>query len=72
MCHRALLAAVGAGEEAPRADGLEDAGLWASARERDALTIERDADRVARCFLLERERHAEGAWDQEWEGEVTG
>ena len=28
---------------------------WTSARERDAMTIERDADDVARCFLLERE-----------------
>jgi ribonuclease R len=71
VCHRALLSAVGGGEEAPRASGLETAGDWCSDRERDAASIERSADDVARCFLLERELMRRG-WDAEWEGEVIG
>jgi ribonuclease R len=68
VCHRALLAAVGGGEEAPKLPG---AGEWCSARERDAMSIERAADDVARAFLLERELF-EGGWEQAFEGEVTG
>jgi ribonuclease R len=71
VCHRALLSAVGGGEEAPRASDLETAGDWCSDRERDAASIERSADDVARCFLLERELMRRG-WDAEWEGEVIG
>jgi ribonuclease R len=71
VCHRALLSAVGGGEDAPRANALEEAGEWTSARERDAMKIERDADAVARCFLLERELF-EGGFEREWDGEVTG
>ncbi|HKG01549.1 MAG TPA: VacB/RNase II family 3'-5' exoribonuclease [Conexibacter sp.] len=71
VCHRALLAAVGGGEEAPSASTLPGAGDWCSARERDAMSIERAADDVARAFLLERELF-EGGWDQDFEGEVTG
>jgi ribonuclease R len=71
VCHRALLAAVGGGEEGPRASMLPGAGDWCSARERDAMTIERAADDVARAFLLERALF-EGGWDQDFEGEVTG
>ena len=50
---------------------MEEAGTWSSAREREAMQIERLADRVARAFLLERELF-EGGWDQEFDGEVTG
>jgi len=71
VAHRALLSTVGGGEDAPRAERLEDAGEWTSARERDAMAIERSADAVARCFLLERELF-EGGWEQEFDGEVTG
>ena len=71
VCHRALLSAVGGGEEAPRASGLPGAGDWCSARERDAMSIERAADDVARAFLLERELFERG-WEQDFEGEVTG
>jgi ribonuclease R len=71
VCHRALLSAVGGGEDAPRAGSLDEAGEWTSARERDAMSIERAADAVARCFLLERELFEEG-WGREFEGEVTG
>ena len=71
VCHRALLSAVGGGEEAPRASGLPGAGDWCSARERDAMSVERAADDVARAFLLERELFERG-WEQDFEGEVTG
>jgi ribonuclease R len=71
VCHRALLAAVGGGEEPPPAARMAGAAEWASARERDAMAIERAGDDVARCFLLERELFEHG-WDRDFEGEVTG
>jgi ribonuclease R len=71
VCHRALLASVGAGEEPMDRGRVDDLATWTSTRERDAMTIERDADRVARCFLLERELGA-GGLDLAWQGEVTG
>ncbi len=71
VAHRALLAAVGGGEEAPRSSDLEESGVWSSARERDAMQIERTADRVARAFLLERDLFENG-WDRAFDGEVTG
>jgi ribonuclease R len=71
VCHRALLSAVGGGEDAPRAGTLDEAAEWTSARERDAMVIERDADDVARCFLLERDMF-EGGWDTVYDGEITG
>lgn len=71
VCHRALLSLVGMGEEEPRSAGMEEAGVWCSARERAAMTIERDADDIARAFLLERVLFEQGH-DQQWEGEVVG
>jgi ribonuclease R len=71
VCHRALLSAVGGGEDPPPAAGLEEAGVWTSARERDAMEIERDADDVARCFLLQRALFDLGH-DTVFEGEVVG
>jgi ribonuclease R len=71
ICHRALLAAVGAGEEAPPRSRLPELGAWTSAREREAMTIERDADDVARCFVLERVLYEQG-WQTPFDGEVTG
>ncbi len=71
VAHRALLSAVGAGEEAPRSSELEETGSWSSSRERDAMAIERMADRIARAFLLERELFENG-FDQQFDGEVTG
>jgi ribonuclease R len=71
IAHRALLSAVGGGEDAPRASQLDEAGDWTSARERDAMTIERHADDVARAFLLERELF-EGGMEREFDGEVVG
>jgi ribonuclease R len=71
VCHRGLLSAVGGGEDAPRASTLAEAGVWTSARERDAMVVERDADDVARCFLLER-RLFESGFDTVFDGEVIG
>jgi ribonuclease R len=71
VCHRALLSAIGAGEQPPAASRLDSTAEWSSQRERDAMTIERAADSVARCFLLEGELFQRG-WHTEWEGEVTG
>jgi len=71
VCHRALLSAIGAGEEAPLASGLAEAGAWTSDRERDAQRLERDADDVARAFLLERERFG-GGLERAFDGEVVG
>jgi ribonuclease R len=71
ICHRALLSALGAGEDPPRASDMAAAGEWCSLRERDAMTIERAADNVARAFLLEAELF-EGGRQAEFAGEVTG
>ena len=71
VCHRSLLHAIGAGEDQPAASRLDEAAEWCSQRERDAMRIERDADSVARCFLLEAELFESG-WDAVYEGEVTG
>jgi ribonuclease R len=71
ICHRALLAAIGAGEEPPAASAMEGAAEWCSTRERDAASIERSADDVARSFLLEAELFQRG-WHTEWPGEVIG
>ncbi len=70
VCHRALLSAV-AGEPAPDASAVAATGPWASARERDAMAIERDADDIATCFLLERLLGGEERGTV-FEGEVVG
>jgi ribonuclease R len=69
ICHRALLAAIGAGEDPPRVSDAE--GAHCSARERDAMAIERAADNVASAFLLEQELFRKG-WQREFGGVVTG
>jgi ribonuclease R len=70
VCHRGLLSAIGAGEEPYERSRVAEAGEWCSLRERDAMVIERDADDVARAFLLERLLFEEGM-DREFEGEVV-
>jgi ribonuclease R len=70
ICHRSLLSVI-AGGVAPEASWVAAAGPWSSAREREAMTIERDADDVARCFLLERELLESGP-DTTFDGEVVG
>ena len=67
VCHRALLKVTGAGEWGTPAHVVGDLGEWCSLRERHAADIERAADDVARCFLLEREDA-----ERDWEGEVVG
>jgi ribonuclease R len=71
ICHRALLAAVAGGDDAPRAADMESTAQWCSARERDAMSIERNADNVARAFLLETQLFERG-WHTEFAGEVAG
>jgi ribonuclease R len=71
LCHRALLSAIGGLERAPRSGELSGLGVWTSEREREALTIERDGDDIARCFALERALY-EGNLQQSFAGEVTG
>jgi len=71
IAHRALLSAIGAGEEAPRGRGLAEVGAHCSERERDATRIERDADSVCAAFLLERELFERGP-ETRFEGEVSG
>ncbi len=72
ICHRALLNAIGFPEATVRASDLEAAAEWCSVRERDAMTIERAADNVARAFLLESELFKSGGFQREFTGEVRG
>jgi ribonuclease R len=76
ICHRALLSAVSGDTPVPDAAWVANAGPWTSAREREAMTIERDADDVARCFLLERELFERGeeadGRGPVYDGEVVG
>jgi ribonuclease R len=72
ICHRALLSTVGGEEPAPDSAWLASAGPWCSAREREAMSIERDADDIARCFTLERVVFAGGDPEVAFEGEVVG
>jgi ribonuclease R len=69
VAHRALLSAVGAGEAEPQ--DIREAASRSSEREREATTIERDADRVCASFLLGRELFERG-WNVAFEGEVSG
>jgi ribonuclease R len=71
VAHRALLSAIGAGEEAPERSHVAEAGPHSSQRERDAAFTERRADRVCAAFLLERELYQAG-WEPEFDGEVSG
>jgi ribonuclease R len=71
VAHRALLSAVGAGEDEPDPGAVRDAGWRSSEREREATAIERDADRVCASFLLGRELFESG-WRRSFEGEISG
>jgi ribonuclease R len=71
VCHRALLAAVGGAEAPPPPGELAELGVWTSECEREAMTIERDADDVAACFHLEHRLYEHG-WEQAFAGEVVG
>ena len=72
VCHRALLSAVTGDEPAPEAAWVAEAGPWSSAREREAMSIERDADDIASCFLLERCAAVAPIPSDAFDGEVVG
>ncbi len=71
LVHRALLAALGEGEEAPGLAEARQVAADSSARERDSMKIERGADDVCAAFLLERELGERGL-DATFAGEVSG
>ena len=71
IAHRGLLSAIGAGEPEPERDQVREAGWRSSERERQAMRVERDADKVCAAFLLDRELFAAG-WGKSFEGEVSG
>ncbi|MEK6326535.1 MAG: RNB domain-containing ribonuclease [Actinomycetota bacterium] len=71
VAHRALLSVIGAGEDEPEPEAVREAGWRSSEREREAVAIERDADRVCASFLLGRELFESG-WSRSFEGEVSG
>ena len=70
VCHRALLAALGLGEEAP-GPGLADVAASCSQAERDAERLERRGTAICLAFLLERRLYDEG-WETAFDGEVVG
>jgi ribonuclease R len=70
VVHRALLATLGAGEKPPDVE-LEEIAASCSATEREAASLEHEADDVCFAFLVERVLSERG-WEQEFEGEVTG
>jgi len=73
VAHRALLAGLGLGSDAPQAGALEEVGVETSAREREAMKIERGADDVCLSFLLERRIGEAGGEDLPvFEGEIVG
>ncbi len=71
VVHRALLAALGEGEEAPALRTARDVAAHASARERESAKVERGADDLCAAHLLERELGQRGL-DAVFEGEVSG
>ena len=70
ICHRSLMSAVAGAGPAPEASWVAAAGPWCSAREREAMGIERGEDDIARCFFLER-LFASGQ-EPVFDGEVVG
>ena len=70
ICHRSLLSAVTGDEPEPESSWVTQAGPWTSGRERFAMTVERDADDIARCFLLESRMVQSGG--EVFEGEIVG
>jgi ribonuclease R len=71
LVHRALLATLGEGEDAPRAADAREVASHCSEMERESARIERDADDVCAAYLLERELAQRGP-EIEFEGEVSG
>ena len=71
VAHRALLAALGEGEEAPRRAEAREVAAHCSERERSSTRIEHEADDLCAAYLLERELGDRGL-DAKFEGEVSG
>ncbi|HXR32040.1 MAG TPA: RNB domain-containing ribonuclease [Solirubrobacterales bacterium] len=71
LVHRALLATLGEGEEAPRAAEAREVAWHCSEQERESARIERDADDVCAAYLLGRELAQRGA-EVKFDGEVSG
>jgi ribonuclease R len=71
LVHRALLATLGEGEEAPRAAEAREVAWHCSERERESAQIERDADDVCAAYLLRRELDERGEHVR-FAGEVSG
>jgi ribonuclease R len=71
LVHRALLAALGEGEDAPRAAEAREVAWHCSESERESARIEREADDICAAYLLERELQERGG-EVEFEGEISG
>jgi ribonuclease R len=71
VAHRALLAAIGEGEDPPALESAREAASHCSEREREAMATEREADDICAAFLLQQELFESG-WEAEFEGEVSG
>ena len=71
VCHRALLGALGLGDDAVPAAGLADLAEHCSQAERDAERLERRGTAICLAFLLERRLYDAG-WDAPFDGEVVG
>jgi ribonuclease R len=73
VAHRALLQGLGVDHVAAPGHELDEAGELSSAREREAMKIERDADDVCSAFLLERVLSEAGRGEAPvFEGEIVG
>jgi ribonuclease R len=71
LAHRALLAALGEGEDAPRAAEAREVAWHCSESERESARIERAADDVCAAYLLRRELSERGE-EARFDGEVSG
>ncbi|MCB9010543.1 MAG: RNB domain-containing ribonuclease [Actinobacteria bacterium] len=71
LVHRALLETIGAGVPAPDRLTVDEAALRSSERERNATDIERRADRIIGCLMLDARRRERGN-DEVFDGEVVG
>jgi ribonuclease R len=71
VCHRALLAEIGAAEAAAAPDDLGELAEYVSGREREAAQIEYQADEICLSWLLDSRLYEQG-WDSRFEGEIVG
>jgi len=70
VCHRALLRELGVSDD-PVPDDLGGLAEHASAREREAASVEYTADEICLAWLL-GDTLFERGWDATFEGEITG